>query len=140
MIEYAEFKENMKNHKKLWFIISELSETNYEVVEDLGLLKENVMRTYGMEIPIRGLCYLCNIDEYNKSCDEDLCLNCPYTVNKPGRIEKCLDGRYEIALWLFKHKHYEVFRKLAREIAELPIVNPIYAEYAARMEHENELD
>ena len=141
MIEYTEFKENMKNHKKLWTMISELPQSAYEDIFNIEALKSRVIRTNGMPIPKRGYCYLCNIDCENMSSGEKICQKCPCIENKlDGKSIKCLDGKYANAARLFHNGQYEAFQKVAKEIAELPIINPIYAEYAKRMEHENELD
>lgn len=139
MIDYAEFKENMKNHKKLWTMISELPILDYERNCNIGVLKERVIKRNRMPIPEIGFCYLCNIVYADMSSDVKICGKCPCTVNKkPDGFDDCLNGKYMNACRLFKKGDYEAFRKIAKEIAELPIVNPIYAEYADRMKHENE--
>jgi len=94
-----------------------VSEANIEDLIVFSMLKE----AYIKETGILNDCYLCEftkISTYIKNCGV-----CPCIKTLHGG---CLNGLYDDVLNAFNARNKELFKKFAVQIANLPVINPLY--------------
>ena len=109
-------QETMQKHKELWL---KLSEANIEDFPLFSGLKEY----YIEEKNILNDCYLCQFSSNGSYVHYQNCSKCPCIENTN---KGCINGLYEEAVDAFDVRDKELFKELATEIANLPVINPIY--------------
>jgi hypothetical protein len=107
-------EETMRKHKEMWLKLSEQNIDSFCVLRDL---KESCIE----EKNILNRCYLCEFTKtstYIKNCDICPCMN--------SYINGCLNGLYDDLVDAFDTADKKLFKELAIQIANLPVINPLY--------------
>jgi hypothetical protein len=109
-----DLQETMLKHKEFWIRVSEANIDNFQIFS--GLKKNYIEDTNTL-----NACYLCQFSLNGSSAY--YCNICPCIENTDNG---CLNGLYEEVVDAFDTRDKELFKKLATEIANLPVINPIY--------------
>ena len=110
-------EEAMEKHKELWLKIAEADITKYAYMEKI---KRELIERDG----IINDCYLCHFAIKNSAYPDfnpKTCTLCPTRTQGT-----CLNGMYDKVREAFIDKDTDKFKELAIEIANLPVINPIY--------------
>jgi hypothetical protein len=109
-----DLNEAMRKHKEMWLKISEKNIDSFYTLRDL---KESCIE----ETNILNRCYLCEFTKespYIKDCEKCPCMD--------SYINGCLNGLYDDVLKAFNARNKKLFKKLSVQIANLPVINPLY--------------
>lgn len=105
-------QEAIRLHREMWRRISELSDEEIKRFHDVADVKKRILKSMNITEPIKNSCFCC---EY---ADID-CYRCPivWKITKKCFNRDSLYLRFEMSRIT---KNFDEFRRLAKEISELP--------------------
>lgn len=130
MIDQSFLKETIENHKKFWEAIADfITQEEFATYElenfSIRKLKETVFLNIFPDCTFPfSYCFLCEFA--SGFCDNiyDKCKFCP--LQDPDNESRCLNGLYAELIFKSHTNDFLSMSSIARKIANLPIINPLY--------------